>query len=656
MKSLSNYLFLLIANLSQKRNEKQIVNMFIDGLNSLLTNEYFYWSENTVNENSISISTRKNNFGYINNKRPYTEWENESFAIFQNAVQMIAIILERLLQETLLSEKKLLLEKLVEERTLELKKQNHEYATLNEKYKTQNEELSKAKESAEESEILKNKLVANIGDVIVIIDQEGINRYKSPNIKKLFGWEPEELIGKNAFDNIHPDDIEKARIFINSLLSEPKKTGSTEVRYRHKNGSYVWISFTGSNLFHDPIINGILGNYSNISNKKQAEAELVLAKEKAEEANHLKTQFLNNMSHEIRTPMNGIIGFSELLDKPDISVEKRKYYSKIVQNSSHQLLNIIDDILEISTLETKQEKLNETVFCLNDLLMEIFSIFNLKSKEKNIPLYLKKALQGEQSYIISDKSKLNKIISNLLENALKFTSEGFVEFGYQLDKSNLILYVKDTGIGISPKNHQIVFDRFSQEDKEISIKHGGLGLGLSICKANSLLLGGDITLESEKGKGSTFYVSIPYQPVQQANNNTSKNIVNEQQTNDKYTILIAEDEEVNYLYIEVLFENEIEGNYNLIHAKNGKEAIEICTLNNHIDLVLMDIKMPIMNGHEATIKIKEKLPNLPIIAQTAYSTETDKQMALKHGCDDFISKPINKENLFGLINKYLNVR
>jgi len=652
-----------------------------------------------------------------------------------------------------------------------------------------------AKEKAEESEILKNKLVANIGDVIVIIDHEGNNRYKSPNVEKLFGWKPEELTGRNAFEKIHPDDIEQARIFINSLLSEPNKNGTIEVRYRHKNGNYVWIKFTGSNLLHDPVINGILGNYHDISERKNAEIELskarekanrytemilssqsvanicsystnlieadldksawecspefykifgmdetyphtiegwagfihpdfrkeivayhesvvknktsfnkeykiirindgaerwvhgtgelvydeqgnpvrmhgaiqditeikkteedlIKAKEKAEEANRLKTKFLNNMSHEIRTPMNGIIGFSEMLDSPDLSEEKRRYYSKIVQNSSHQLLRIIDDILEISTLETKQEKLNETEFCLNDLLMELFSIFNLKTKQRNIPLYLKKALHDEQSFIFSDNSKLNKIISNLLENALKFTNEGYIEFGYFMEKENIILYVKDTGVGISPGNHEMIFERFSQEDKEISSKHGGLGLGLSICKENAQLLGGSITLESEKGKGSTFFVTIPRKPLQITNNNAKESIKDTEKAGDRYTILIAEDEEVNFLFLEVLFETEREENFTLIHAKNGKEAVEICTSNSSINIVLMDIKMPIMNGHEAAQRIKQKFPQLPVIAQTAYSTEKDKQLALKYGCDDFISKPINKKILFGLINKYLKV-
>lgn len=461
----------------------------------------------------------------------------------------------------------------------------------------------------------------------------------------------------DAWSNgLHPDDKDRAIAECNDALKGIKDFDTT-FRVMHPDGKVLYLKADGL-VIRDSKGQAIrmIGVNRDITKNKQNEIELIKTKEKAEESNRLKTEFLNNMSHEIRTPMNGIIGFSTMFDKPDLPEEKRKYYSKIVQNSSQQLLRIIDDILEISTLETKQEKLNETEFCLNDLLMELFSVFNLKSKERNIPFYLKKSLHDEQSHIISDKTKLNKILGNLLENSLKFTSEGFIEFGYYLEKATLILYVKDTGIGISSKNHKIIYERFSQEDKEISSKHGGLGLGLSICKENSQLLGGDITLESEKGKGSTFYVSIPYKPAHTGDNYTSKSIDDKQMTNDNYTILVAEDEEVNYLYIEVLFEDEIEGNYNLIHAKNGKEAFEICTANNNIDLVLMDIKMPIMNGHEATEKIKEKFPNLPIIAQTAYSTESDKQLALKHGCDDFISKPIDKEKLVGLINKYLNIK
>jgi PAS domain S-box-containing protein len=517
-------------------------------------------------------------------------------------------------------------------------------------------ELVIAKERTEKSEQRFKSLIENAPDGVVVINEDGEVIYGSPNAASLFGYKENEVLGHKGDEFTHPEDLAYVIRTIEKVINKPTQKQIIQYRFRKKDGEYRWIETTFNNLLADSNINGIVLNFTDITERKNILDELIAAKEKAEEANRLKTEFLNNMSHEVRTPMNGIIGFSKMLDKPDLNAEKRKYYSKIVQNSSQQLLRIIDDILAISTLETKLEKLNETEFCLNDLLMELFSIFNLKSKERNVPLYLKKELHDRQSYIISDKAKLHKILSNLLENALKFTNEGFIEYGYYLEKTNLVLYVKDNGIGISPKNHKIIFERFSQEEKDLSRKHGGLGLGLSISKENAQLLGGDISLESEKGKGSTFYVSIPYKQVLPDKNNTIKDIDDSQKIKDNYTILVAEDEEVNYLYIEVLFEDEIEGNYNLIHAKNGQEAVAICTANKNIDLVLMDIKMPIMNGHEATEKIKEIFPNLPIIVQTAYSTESDKQLALKHGCNDFISKPINKEKLFEIINKYLYVR
>ena len=389
-----------------------------------------------------------------------------------------------------------------------------------------------------------------------------------------------------------------------------------------------------------------------ITNIKKTENELIIAKEKAEESNRLKTAFLNNMSHEIRTPMNGILGFSELLNNENLSPVKRNYFVSIIQNSGKQLLQVIDDILEISRLGTKQVKVLESKVCLNDLLLELFSIFDLKAKENGVPLYVKNQLSDCESTIYTDKGKLQKIISNLLENALKFTNKGNITFGYQLVDNQLEIFVRDTGIGIKPEKIDIIFERFSQEEKDLSRNASGLGLGLSIAKENTELLGGEISVESTKWEGSTFWVKIPYKRVKNPNKDDcspSKEV----DVRSKYKVLIVEDEEVNYLFIEIILIDKIMLNCDIIHARNGKEALDICKNETDIDFVLMDINMPVMDGYESTRKIREFNPNLPIIAQTAYSTPEDKEKALAAGCNNFISKPINKDELKSIIDSHL---
>jgi len=351
--------------------------------------------------------------------------------------------------------------------------------------------------------------------------------------------------------------------------------------------------------------------------------------------------------------MNAILGFTNIINEPNLTDAKKKLYINIIQNSGNQLMRIIDDILEISKLGTKQVEIIEKQICLNDLLLENFSIFDVKAKENKTPLYLKKGLSDKESIILTDENKLNKILSNLLENALKFTNTGFIEFGYKIKNDKIEIYVKDTGIGIKLESQKTIFERFSQEEKSLSQNVGGLGLGLSIAKENTELLGGKITLQSEKGKGATFFITIPYKPVDTDTisniSDSNKEIIMKQ---DRYTILIVEDEEVNHLYIDILLEN-IELNLKTLHAKHGKEAVEICKENSEIDFVFMDLKMPIMTGFEATKLIKEFRPDLPIVAQTAYSTRDEKEQAFSAGCDDFVSKPISKETIDEIVNKYL---
>ena len=452
-----------------------------------------------------------------------------------------------------------------------------------------------------------------------------------------------ELLGvknkEELITHIRNSNSNKAiNIVVNEIVSivSGKKEFKSETEFLHTNGTIITAM----------IKSNVIGNNGKVIASVIDITALNKAKEEAEESDRLKTEFLNNMSHEIRTPMNGILGFSEMLNEPDLDIQKRNNFVNIIQNSGKQLMHIIDDILEISILGTKQVKVEEEEVCINDVLLELFSIFDIKAKENKTPLYFKKALSDKESIIISDRSKLNKILSNLLENALKFTNKGFIEFGYNLKNNNtqLEIYVKDTGIGIKPEKQELIFERFAQAEKELTKKVGGLGLGLSIAKENTELLGGEISVKSEMMEGATFFVTLPFKPIY---------TFIETENNDKYTILITEDEEVNYIYLETVLKDIMKLNCDILHAKNGREAIDICKKNSTINIVLMDMKMPVLNGFLATKKIREFRPNLPIIAQTAYSTIEDREEAINIGCNDFISKPIGKDVLMNIINKYL---
>ncbi len=540
----------------------------------------------------------------------------------------------------------------------------------NEKFSVLNIELKNAKEIAEENEKYKEMLFDSSPIGLVLTTLSGKIEEINIAYADIIGYTIEETL-KLTYWDITPSKYAKQEQEQLKSLNLKKEYGPYEKEYIHKSGKLIPIRLQGRIIEK----NGeqfIWSSVENISETREVELkllkqnkeyeslneeyrtqndELFIAKEKAEESDRLKTEFINNMSHEIRTPMNGIIGFSDFLSNPNLSDIKQKQYVNIIKNSGAQLMRIIDDILEISKLGTKQVRAVNEELCLNTLFLELFSIFDIKAKENKTPLYLKKSLSDKESTIFIDKSKLNKILSNLLENALKFTNDGFIEFGYNIVQSNALpeqskkiqIYVKDTGIGIKSENQKTIFKRFSQEEKELTRNVGGLGLGLSIAKENTELLGGEISLESEKGKGSTFFVTIPYKAV---------NLITEDSNLEakERPILIAEDEEINYLYLETLLQDRIKLNSEIFHAKNGKEAVEICKNNSDIQFVLMDLKMPVMNGFEATRLIKKIRPDLPIIAQTAYSTMADKEKAKSVGCDDFITKPIDEHEFKKLIN------
>ena len=522
-------------------------------------------------------------------------------------------------------------------------------------------EIKKAKKIIEVSEKKFRELYEKSGDAILIIENGIFVECNQATVTMLNYNSKEDFLNSHPSKlspKLQPDglkSLEKAEEMMS--LSLKKGTHRFEWIHTKKNGEPFPVEVLLTAISNDPSKKILHCVWRDITYRKKAEQEIMKAKLKAEESDRLKTEFLNNMSHEIRTPMNGILGFSQLLNNPDLSVEKRTNFINIIRNSGDQLLQIIDDILEISRLGTKQVKVINEEVCLNDVLLELFSIFDIKAKENKTPLYLKKSLSNEQSTIITDKTKLNKVISNLLENALKFTKQGYIEFGYSLknegDKKFLEIFVKDSGIGIQANKHQLIFDRFSQAEKDLSKNVGGLGLGLSIAKENTELLGGKISVESEINKGAKFLVTIPYKPV---NLVTKQNVIqhnNPLKKNQKYTILIAEDEEVNFLFLEIVLTEQINLNCTILHAKDGLEAVEICKNNPNIDFVFMDIRMPKMNGYEATKQIKKRCPNLPIVALTAYSTPEDKEKAIDAGCGDFISKPIKKEVLSKILDKFL---
>jgi signal transduction histidine kinase/CheY-like chemotaxis protein len=378
------------------------------------------------------------------------------------------------------------------------------------------------------------------------------------------------------------------------------------------------------------------------------ERELIIAKEKAEDSDRLKTAFIQNMSHEIRTPLNAIYGFAGILNKSDLSEEKRKSFTQIIQNSSNQLISIVSDILTFSSLKSKQEEPDISKVCINCIIVELLAIFQQQAINQNILIYAKQQLNDQQSEIFTDKTKITQILTNLLSNAFKFTHKGFIEFGYNLKFDNLEFYVKDSGIGIKPEDQEKIFEPFRQADKSISKLYGGTGLGLAISKAFVELLGGQIWVKSKPDKGSIFYFTIPYKPV----NEIDKTISPIKQNENFKTIIVAEDEEFNFLFIEELL---IDLDLKLIHTKDGQETVEAFKANPNIDLILMDIRMPVMTGHEAAKIIKSLNPDLPIIAQSAYALEH--QRAKYEGIfDDYLTKPLKGDVLIEVLSKYIEIK
>jgi signal transduction histidine kinase len=355
---------------------------------------------------------------------------------------------------------------------------------------------------------------------------------------------------------------------------------------------------------------------------KKIEKELIQARLKAEESDRLKSAFLANMSHEIRTPLNGIIGFSKLLSNPDVLDNKRKMYSDIIERNSQQLLSLISDIIDIAKIESDQLKIYREHVNLNDLLDEIFQIFSNEMNnhaDRDVKLYLQKDLKREQSFIVADRFRLAQLFNNLLSNAIKFTSVGHIEFGYRFSGKDFLFFVKDTGIGILPEKQKIIFEPFRQEDDTMTRQYGGTGLGLAICNKLTHLMGGKIWLESEKGVGSIFYFKLKLEfsekPVVKAPELKTETI----KWPGKNILVVDDNKDVLTYMNEILCDCDAK----IITAESGSEAIDICNWAEKIDLILMDIQMPGMDGYAATREILKLYPDIPVVAQTAHAMAGD---------------------------------
>jgi hypothetical protein len=519
-------------------------------------------------------------------------------------------------------------------------------------------ELTNAKRKAEENELQFKQLIENMADAVFIADIENeIILEANRAAERLMGMPKNDIVGLHQ-SKLHPKhSVEYSRATFSKHKQVIKKSGDTdfvENKIVRKDGVEVPVEILASKAKYKGK-ECLIGAFRDISDRKKAEFELIAAKEKAQESDRLKSAFLANMSHEIRTPMNGILGFTTLLQQPGLTGIEQQEYIKIIQTSGDRMLNTVNDIIDISRIESGLAELLLSEVNIEEQLKELHSFFIPEAAKKRIKLKLKNDRSDQNNKLITDAKKFNSILTNLIKNAIKYTEKGFIEFGYRIveeaDAGTLIFYVKDSGIGIPKNRHQAIFERFVQAEIEDKMARQGSGLGLAISKAYAEMLGGKLWLESEEGKGSTFYFTM--ENTIEAKSNTiaeSKGqIVEKNNLHGKLNILIVEDDETSLQLISILLEKFTRKS---IKVSSGSEAVKTCRRNPDIDLILMDIQLPDINGYEATQKIRQFNKEVVIFAQTAYAFAGDREKALNAGCNDYISKPIDESELDALIKKY----
>ncbi len=498
-----------------------------------------------------------------------------------------------------------------------------------------------------------SKAIKNSPASVVITNPLGNIEFINPSFTELTGYSLTEAIHKNLLE---------MKVEYNSGKNLVKAIDSTkngeiwkgEIHLQNKKGEHFWVIASFAPIFNRKgEVSHSVASMEDITIRKEYERELLLSKTKAEESDKLKTAFLSNLSHEIRTPLNAIIGFSSLLTDSDLTNAEKKNLSDVLYKNSNDLLKLIENLIEISEIETGQFTIKKSECYVNKLMDELKETFLADDKKgKSVKLNVRREIGSDDFTILTDPLRLKQILNNLISNASKFTENGFIEFGYTLkDERTLMFYVIDTGIGIEPEKQKYIFNPFRQADDSNTRRFGGMGLGLAISKHIVEKLGGKIWLTSIPGSGSTFFFTIPYIPVRFKFDPEPKE---ERKTSYDWkdrTILVADDIDSNYIFIKAAVKHT---NAEVLWAKNGLEAVQLVKNNPMIDLVLMDIVMPDMDGIEATKLIKRHNYNLPVVCQTAYPNNDSYQAAQDCGFDSFMAKPIKVEGMLQIIDKFFS--
>ncbi len=523
-------------------------------------------------------------------------------------------------------------------------------------YLVQVQDITERKRAEEEILMLAHSL-RSVNECVSITDLKNNIVFVNDSFLKIYGYREDELIGKNVniFDVTKIPGNLKDRIFEATL----KGGWKGELINKRKDGSSfpIHLSTTAIQDKAGKIL-GFIGVASDITESKKRQQELIEAKEKAVESDRLKSAFLTNMSHEIRTPMNGILGFAELLKEPNLKDDQQLEFINVIQKSGKRMLNIINDIVDISKIESGQMEIAVNEVDVNEQIKSLHAFFKPEADQKEIKLTIGGLLAKDNSVINTDPVKLNSILTNLLKNALKYTDKGYIEVGVSTSSTTnlkadsepdeLKFYVKDTGIGVPKERQHVIFDRFIQADIEDKDARQGAGLGLSITKAYIEMLGGEIRLESQEGSGSTFYFTIPslQKATQKKRQKGIAEVMKPFGEIKPLKVLVAEDDEFSGYLLRLYLKSFCK---EYITVKSGTAAVETCRTNPDIDLLLMDIQLPELNGYEAVRQIRQFNKEIIIIAQTAYGLADDKKKALDAGCNDYISKPVNKDWLTEII-------